>query len=127
MLQSLISLKRAYQTDEWIRIKSVSEKDEININLTEKECVDFFERIKGYEERYDAMFSSHPKLDITYEDLVSRKDEVMNSLTDFLGVDRFSATSVMKKQITKPAHQVISNYSFLKTKFENSQWACFFQ
>ena len=128
LLKSYVSLKKAYITDQWTSGNdSVKGVKDIKINLSYKECSNYFNLIKTYERKYDLFFKNHNIITVYYEDLVSHKKQTINRLEKFLSIKITSTDLMIKKQEGKPLSEVVLNYQQLKRDFLNSKWNKYFE
>lgn len=126
VLRSLVSLHRAFRTNEWLRLKNEPGNDSFNLTLDFDACLRFFEHVHEGATRTDEIFSGHEKLDISYEELEKDKDEVLNKIMEFLKLEPYSPSSTLKKQIKEPLSEIVLNYYQLKKQFSSTSWAGYF-
>lgn len=127
MLKSIVSLKRAYLTDEWMKLGKIATSENIRMTVEYEECLNFFNKVTLYEKRYSQLFKKHKWLEVVYEDLDNNRDKVINNVTDFLSLDSFIPYSIMKKQSVVSIPEVLLNFYELKERFQNTQWSVFFE
>lgn len=125
-LETMVSLKTAFLTDEWMRWNS-KPPTITTVSLSPEECSRYFKKLEAYEQKYAALFSRHPVHEVTYEDLVEKKDEVMAGIFNFLELPRKPVSTIMKKQNVFSLQQTVSNYHELKEQFSTSHWQAFFR
>jgi LPS sulfotransferase NodH len=130
-LDTLISLKTAFVTGEFWSLNlngdKTSHRDTITtIHLSPDECQRYFEKVHASADEADTLFATHPKLDVTYEDLVASRDEVVQKVTEFLHVPYLPVSTRMQKQIAAPASDIVANYVELKDCFRDTKWQAFF-
>ena len=125
-LDTLISLKTAYLTRRWWTLKC-DEGAPPKVRLDPEECRRYFDKLDAQASRSDLAFRAHDRFDITYEDLVDRRDEVLRRLFAFLNVPYEPVSTHMKKQSRVPASARVENYGELKKSFERSKWSMFFE
>lgn len=126
-LKTIVSWKLAHQTNQWVRLNNDEVmNDETQIVLTPEECMQEFSKLEEWERKYDLYFENQPGITLYYEDLIKAPQEIANEIFDFLQVKRMEVTPGTKKQTSKPIQEIISNYSELKTYFQNSRWSIFF-
>jgi LPS sulfotransferase NodH len=128
MLHTLISHKTAFMTGQWWSV-TPHERETIRMHLEPEECCRYFQTLENLVEEADAAFAGHRKLDVVYETLVERRDDVLQSIFTFLGVpapDRPVSTR-MKKQVRAPASTIVENYASLKARFQDTKWGVFFE
>jgi LPS sulfotransferase NodH len=125
-LDSLISLKTAYLTRRWWSLKSSSATLPA-IHVDPDECRRYFDKLETFAEHADAAFEGHERLDVTYEALHERREQVLLKIFEFLKVPYQPVSTRMEKQSTVPASERIDNYAELKRCFEHSKWSVFFE
>lgn len=125
-LETFVSLKAAFLTNEWMTMTGRTE-NKFSFNLDFEESRQYFDYIEKSETYYDSLFSAHPKVDIWYEDLISDQPNELCRLCDFLEVPRHQpGGAVMKKQIVSPLSEIVQNYDALKENFQLTKWNQFF-
>lgn len=127
-LNTLISHKTAFMTGEWWSV-TPHERATIRMRLEPEECCRYFQTLEDLVEGADAAFARHRKLEVAYETLVERRDDVLQSIFTFLGVpvpDRPVSTR-MTKQVQAPAWEIVENYEQLKAGFQDTKWGAFFE
>lgn len=126
MLRMLISLKTAFKTNQWWNL-NCSSRVTTRLYLDPGECGRYFETIECCVREADATFSGHPGMEVIYEDLAERQDDVMQKIFAFLGVPYVPVNTRMKKQILAPPWEAIDNYSQLRSHFMHTRWAAMFE
>ena len=124
-LETLVSLKTAFLTDQWMLLKGKNHSETV-FPLTHDECVSYFNKMDTYEQTYHSMFNQHPVLDVTYEALVEGKDEVTAEIFNFLELPYAPVSTIMKKQNVSPLSQTVENFEALRESFKTSKWEQFF-
>ena len=125
-LKTLLSLKKAFLTNKWTKT-SLEHEERSSISLDYDECLENFNWTYNTQKQYDILFQSHPKLNVTYEDLAKNTDQEMERIQNFLGIDFEVCKPATIKQSNQPLPLAISNYSELKAKFKNTQWEAYFE
>ena len=131
MLESMLSLRIAYQTNEWARLKNASRSEVLvpdPLHISPTECEDYFNEIEQFQQWTRDAFSEHQLLEIEYESDVCRSfQNTMHRIHDFLEVPRRRAQKMLQKQAQrKPAEQIV-NYRELKAHFAETPYAGWFQ
>lgn len=101
-----------------------SERQELRLTLDE--CRAFFYKIQHEESHFSELFSAHKIHDITYEDLVARRDEVLAGVCSFLGVPDGGGTTTLRRQNPEPLRELIANYDELRAAFAGQPEEAFF-
>lgn len=124
-LETLVSLKTAFLTDRWM-VYGVDSPGKTVLSLTVDECENFFRTITDLELLYDEKFNGHPVLPVSYDELVGNTEYVLDQTFEFLGLRSKPLTTKLKKQISHPLNEVVSNYGRLKDNFSGTEWAHYF-
>ena len=124
-LETLVSLKTAYLSNEWMNYKG-NQTDKTGLCLAYEECSSYFTAIETFEKNYDEKFRHHSRLEMIYEDLVENKEQELKRVFDFLNVPPMTVSTRLKKQINHPLSEIIVNYDQLKRDFRKSPWSIFF-
>ncbi|MEN5196997.1 sulfotransferase [Sphingobacterium faecium] len=126
LLESFVSLKKAFITDKWISIKE-DKADIFKIELEKVELESYFNRIVNFKNYYAELFSEHQVLNLYYEDLASSREHVITNVFDFLGIRPMELTSILKKQNRVCVRDSVNNYEQLKQDFSETKWSIFFE
>jgi len=124
-LQSLVSLKTAYQNNEWMNYTGKT-GDRPTIEVGYEECCRYFTRMEEYEDKHSRLFAAHDMLDLYYEDLVADKDAELGRVLDFLQLPSIPLFTRLHKQNAYPLNDVIVDYPVLKNMFDDTRWHMFF-
>ena len=127
LLKNLLSLKLAEASSVWMRNKGEPALTYQPIVLDHHECVQHFESREKDIERFDQFFLRNSRIDIFYEDLVSREKQQLDRVLGFLGLRAQSLTSRIVKQNRQKLSALILNYSQLRKSFAHTRWADFFE
>ena len=114
----------AAQSGAWMTTSSKRAQPRQPVVLDYDGCLRFFERTRAFEAEYGAYFEH--TLDLFYEDLVADYEGQTRIVQEFLEVPWQPLSSPLKKQISLPLHETISNYDELKGRFAGSEWESFF-
>ena len=125
-LKTLVSLKTAYLTNQWMRLKPEAPAAVV-FQLDYEECYTYFNTVDRYEKACNALFGEHETLDLTYDDLVKDKQRAANQVFDFLGLAHTPVNTILKKQVVCEPEEVVGNYAELKKAFMDSPWYTFFE
>ncbi len=125
-LDTLISLKRAFATNEWWSLKSES-RPTFTVHLDPEECSRYFRRTSDFQAAADTAFASHPKIDVVYEDLAERQQDTLKGIFALLDVHCLPLTTRMTKQNLAPAWETVANYEQLKNHFRHTRWSMLFE
>lgn len=126
MLYTLVSLKKAFSTDQWWSLKSSSQITP-PIHLEPEECCRYFDKLDNFATEADRAFADHPKIDVTYEDLTAKQEDTLQRIFMFLNVPCVPVTTRMKKQNLAPLRETVDNYDQLKRYFRKTRWDIFFE
>jgi LPS sulfotransferase NodH len=125
-LDTLISLKRAFATNEWWSLKSES-RPTFTVHLDPEECSRYFHRMSDSQAAADTAFAAHPKIDVIYEDLADRQQDTLEAIFSLLDVPALPLTTRMIKQNAAPASETVANYEQLKNHFRHTRWGALFE
>ncbi len=129
LLESLLSLRIAIQTDEWARLATTAQPSTTvpPFYLSPQECSDYFTEIEKQRNEARDSFKSHSVMEVEYEsDLCRSFEQTIFRIQDFLNVPRLRAKELVKKQAQRKPSQQISNYSELKDYFQHSSYSDLF-
>lgn len=166
MLRSLVSLRIAEQTGEWMRPDAAQvRRDTLRrkltlenfrqavrhpadaagrlrrflrlereparearraVTITKSECDAYFYRVKHDEQHFGGLFAAHDCMDVTFEDLTAERDRVVGDVLEFLRVTRSPSSTTLRRQNPEPLRELIANYDDLRSAFEGSPYADFF-
>ena len=125
ILQTHLSRQRAIFTDSWFNL--TGEKEQFKpISLDYEACMQDFIQTRQAEIETAAFFADHPILDVYYEELSEKNEQVMAEVMDFLGVRREQLKPETFKQSSQTLSTAIVNYGELKERFQGTPWAEFF-
>ncbi|GGK86466.1 sulfotransferase domain-containing protein [Rufibacter glacialis] len=127
-LRSLVSLKIAQKNQKWSKpLLDVPEAASAKaIFLTPQECLRHFTVMEEEEAVFDAFFAKQAKLEVFYEELVQRPQEVLHRVQDFLGVKRERLETLLARQNPEPLAELIQNFAELKAYFQETNYHSFF-
>lgn len=124
-LETLVSLKTAFVTNQWMSWRPATTSTTY-LELDVEECSRYFSKIDAYESDYAQLFAGHDMLELSYETMIASQELTMQTICNFLGVTAKPASTILKKQVTAPMKEVISNYPSLKQAFQHTKWASYF-
>ena len=125
LLKYYVSLELARRTKIW-RVRQPEQKPPettlmIDCAQAEKE---FLQR-SSRDERYKALFASHPMLDLTYEDLEFAPDASFVRVQSFLGLEPKPVIMGLHKQENRTLPEIIENYDELRRRWTGTRWESF--
>jgi LPS sulfotransferase NodH len=126
MLHTLISLKRAFMTNQWWSLKSGPQTTPA-LHLDPEECCRYFQKLSNSSEEADAAFSAHPKINVAYEDLIDKQQDTLQQIFALLKVPAEPVATRMNKQNLASPREIVSNYEQLKSYFQRTRWDVFFE
>jgi hypothetical protein len=97
------------------------------VTLDFDDCLKSFEEAVRWQEDHAEFFRAHDCLDVIYEDLATDCGPPMRRVQEFLSLRHEDVQPTIYKQSKQPLSEAISNYSDIKTKFEGTRWATFFE
>lgn len=125
LLDTLISLKRAYMTNQWWSLKT-NTAPAAPMRLYTDECLNYFNTVERWAAEAERAFETHPKVDLLYEDLSADQHGTLQRVFTLLDVPNHRVRTRMRKQSLAPAAELVENYSELKTHFQDTRWAHLF-
>jgi hypothetical protein len=126
-LENLISHHLAAITKKYILFNPQKRVDDLQVELTPEECVAEFEKVEAFEKYYADLFSTHPLLNVYYEDLYKNTQTEGKRILDFLGIKRAPLRERTVKQNIRPMREVLINYDALKAHFAGTVWETMFK
>src|SRR5205085_7486946 len=127
VLRTITSRKLAGSTDVWLdRGSGGSAPAKPAVQFSPAALEKAFEQNEAWEATTDERFRDHAAMEIFYEDLVSAGEEVMAHIARFLGVRPRAMSTSLRQQNPEPLAALISNFDELRTHFQGSRWAPFF-
>jgi LPS sulfotransferase NodH len=130
ILRTLLSRKIASVQDVWKNSGETADaegvKPRLTVHLSQGELEKGFTQTRGWEQWGEQLFREHAMHAVTYEELVEDRDETMERLFEFLGVEGWSTETVLEKQNTQRLSELIENYDDLCHAFQNTPWSGFF-
>jgi LPS sulfotransferase NodH len=99
---------------------------EPTLRLSADECRADFERTERRRDQFRHRLAKHRVLELTYEDLVEGRDDVLTRVQEFLGVGERALESPLVKMRTRTARETIENFDELATAFGGSPYERFF-
>ncbi|MFH0869832.1 MAG: sulfotransferase domain-containing protein [archaeon] len=127
ILETFLSLKRAFMLNKWHSAKDEPPTSQPAVKLGYDECLHAFTQTTKWEKEYDELFKSHPKLELFYENICDDLDPETRRVLDFLGLEHQKLTTPMRKQNNQKLSEAISNYWELKEQFKGTPWIKFFE
>ena len=125
-LKSLISMKIALQSEEWMSTHSNKNKPPKKaVHIPEQELRDLLEKTDLRIEQGNERFKDHDLINVFYEDFVKDTEEYFRIL-DFLEVERIPPKTVLKRQYPESMYELVENYGELKSAFADSKWSHMF-
>ncbi len=125
-LDTLISLKRALITNEWVSYERPQVTDSIRLSISPEECLRFFQYQEQQESYYDKLFDHHQLIKVTYENLVSERGITIDKIFQFLEVQGEEVSTYMSKQNIDHPSDFLINYKFLQDQFKDTKYEVFF-
>lgn len=124
LLKAQLSRQKAAGTKEWIKYSADYQNNAIT--LTYDDALSRFTQTRQWETEYAALLAGHPLLDVYYEDLAADYANQMSRLQTFLGVPHEVIQPPTQKRPSQSLSDQVGNYHELKTQFQGSLWAEFF-
>jgi LPS sulfotransferase NodH len=128
LLRAHLSRQQAAETREWIHYSAGRSNHAVTLSYSD--TLAHFTRTRQQEMEYAALFAGHPVIDVYYEDLAAVFENEMARLQAFLGVGGASHEVIRPPTHKRPSQRLsdqVANYQELKTQFQDSPWAEFFE
>ncbi|MCB9233624.1 MAG: sulfotransferase [Bacteroidia bacterium] len=131
MLRILVSDLLAKQTGEKVSVSQKAMEQKLlkvnQIYLDPAETKAYFEKLKAFQDQYDAFFADHEVLQVRYDQLQNDANATFEKVFQFLGVKPRKTFSILIKQNTLPLSDLVANFEELRTYFIGTQWEPFFR
>jgi LPS sulfotransferase NodH len=123
-LRTVVSHKVAQETREWRHNTDRSDRlvKKKSVYFEPEELIRNAMLTKLREEQGRKLFEQHPMLEVLYEDLVGHLGPTYTSITEFLGLMRWSPSTDTVKQNPEPLDQLLENYDEIRTYCLGSPW-----
>ena len=106
----------------WTKAQGLTIEDR-RIHLPPEECLSQLDQMKSEFVRAEKLVTTSERLTIYYEDLVSRKEETLGQVQQFLQISPQNLFSLLRQQNPEPLHELIRNYDELAEGLSDSPWA----
>jgi LPS sulfotransferase NodH len=126
ILRTHLSRVQAALSGSWVNTSGKSSSQN-PVSIDAEECLKDFEQTRKWEFEFDQLFINHPIMQITYEQLSNNYIPVIQSAQKFLNLPVQPVKPQTHKQSVLSLDKAIVNYWNLKEKFQNTQWAGFFE
>ncbi len=139
LLRQFLSLTMAKTTKKWSHLEGYEWKGKLipteekphsqpqePIELPVEKLTQFLNRSITRQAKFRTLFTKHPTLEVTYEELTGQRDSTLNRIQNFVGLDCKPLSSPFQKQITRSLSEMITNYAELKVHFQGTEWDRFF-
>lgn len=129
LLRTLISYEVAVRTDEWVLplgAELPADRPE-PFAINPHRAREFFDDIRGQQQRLRAAFSDHPMIELEYsQDVLSGFTETVWRIYDFLGIAEGPVEVTIQKQARVPPTDQVANIAELADHFRGSEYERFF-
>lgn len=98
----------------------------VSTTVSAKAALKYMRRAQALYERYEALFAGHPKISLTYEDMLENgtlSPAVADQLCDFLGVSRQPMSSPLVKINPDDLRAMIANYEEVALVLRRSEFS----
>jgi len=120
LLATLFSYKRALAQQQWTKANT-----DFQTSITVQECSSYFEQILDSQKQFDELFADRT-LQLSYDNLLKATERTLQEVLDFIGVKAISLTTETNKHRETKLSDCITNYTELKTHFNSSDYAKYF-
>lgn len=117
LLRQFISLKRAQKTEVWSQEKEFKGADGTAIKIDIQEFKSFEQNSIQQRQQMLSLFEQHEMLQVSYEDLCLRPEEILDGIQHFLNAKPRKLFSLLKKQNTDQLELLVSNHLELLKAF----------
>jgi hypothetical protein len=97
----------------------------VRLKLPPQECEKEFSFTKQRQDHFKDCFRHHQVMELTYEELVTRYDDTMASVQEFLEVDEVPLQSKTQKMLSEDLGDILDNYSEIQEHFRNTRYATY--
>ncbi len=126
LLRRHVSHQLALQTGVTMVLQGGDVPEYKSLHLNFQDCVEDFERVRAEEDRFSALFSKHPVIDVSYEAVIDPRSGECDRILDFLGVHRAPLTAKMVKLGRGNLAELVENYQDLQQQARGTRYAHFF-
>ena len=111
ILASMVSSQTAQRTASWGDQASggYRSSDDIRVRIEPGHLRHALQQQQRFEAEIETWFADHPRLTLTYEELVGQRQQQLDRVFDFLGLDRRSIAPTTRKLRTIPLRDSILN------------------
>jgi LPS sulfotransferase NodH len=121
-IDQMISLELANARDIW-HLNKDQENPEISpIHVNPETCITRARHFEHYECYFKKLFCLRDSMEVWYEDLNEDIDRVVGRVQKFLGVEQMDLEVPMKKVITKPTKEFVTNYDEIVKAAKGTRW-----
>jgi len=127
LFHAFLSSRIAMETGQWM-IRSADKRADLEqpIRIDPEQCGQSMRFLANQRDRAKAMFSGHPYLEISYEDLTANFSSALEQVQAILRTPNMRLPVVTKKQRLLDPARVVGNYTELVDYFRSSPYAEFF-
>lgn len=124
-LRTIISLDIAFKTNQWsARQKNQTSSSSKNISLDTSKLIQKLEKIEQHENLTKNRFQAKSFLEVSYEDLVSKPDQIFSQISSYLKIDDIDyKKNKLKKQNPEAIEDLVINYSEVVDLLKNTRFA----
>lgn len=122
-LKTIISLDKAFRTDQWVNNENNS-NNTLRLKINTDNLIQRIEGIEKYENEFRQRVKGKPVLEIVYEHVVEHPAEDFHMISDFLEIPDIDHTLIkLRKQSKNNLQEEIENYYDVKSLLENSPYS----
>jgi hypothetical protein len=115
-VRRLVNPPKVYKTAP--RVPATVSDEELRTFITETEAT---------SAHFDGLFREHPKLMISYEDMLKDNAETFSRAQEFLGIEPKPLTVTLRRQNPEPLRDLMQNYDELCEAFRDTPHAWMFE
>jgi hypothetical protein len=124
--ESLRSMLQAWETSNWQHQAGEEYVPPPPVTISPVRAMAFFERSEWFYGKISGLIPPEQRLWIDYDELVTKQDQVLAQVWQFLGVTPHGPlTSTLERQESRPLRETVTNYGELQLLFEYTEYAGF--
>lgn len=120
------NLLRRYLSVQLQQIKDLDKANLKPMQFDPDKLLKDFERQQKVINQFNHRFREHPIIQVTYEQMCNDYETTTTQLQEFLDVPLIPVKPGTGKRNNPPISDFVTNYKQLKNKFNNTEWARFF-
>ena len=123
LLRAHISKLVALKTDVWINSGERIPLEARSVHVDVEIMLADLDRVSKLIKETRSKFKNHKTIEVAYEDIIGRREETINRILSFLGVNQMRLQSRLKKINTEKLKDIVLNFEELKKSLEGTEYA----